>query len=96
MGSWPPDEIDHINREKDDNRFANLRLATRKQNSENRGARADAASGFRGVSWSGGKWCAVIMHFGQQKVLGSFDDVEQAKAARLKAEQELFTHSTRV
>jgi len=39
---------------------------------------------------------AAMMHFGQQKVLGCFDDIEQAKAARLKAEQELFTHSTRV
>jgi hypothetical protein len=27
-GTWPPDQIDHINRIKDDNRIENLRLAT--------------------------------------------------------------------
>ncbi len=96
VGEWPEHEIDHINRDTLCNRFDNLRPATRKQNAENRGARAGAMSGFRGVSWSGGRWNAVIMHFGKQKMLGSFDDIELAKAARLKAEAEMFTHSTRV
>jgi hypothetical protein len=94
-GDWPIDEIDHRNRVRTDNVFDNLRPATRKQNCENRDARAGSLSGFRGVSWSGGKWCAVIMHFGKQVVLGSFDDIEQAKEARLAAECKLFTHSTR-
>lgn len=91
-GVWPPDDIDHVNRNKTDNRFENLRLATRKQNSENRKAREGSASQFRGVSWSCGKWHAVIMHFGVQISLGYFDDIEAAKSARLKAEAKLFTH----
>src|ERR1700719_1662744 len=34
-GEWPPAEIDHINMNRADNRFANLRLATRHQNMAN-------------------------------------------------------------
>lgn len=95
VGEWPESEIDHKNRDKKDNRFNNLRPATRKQNCENRDARAGCLSGFRGVSWVGGKWVAQITHFGVHKHLGGFDDLELAKAARLKAEQEMFTHSNR-
>lgn len=95
-GGWPEFEIDHRNRDRADNRFENLRPVTHKQNAENRGARKGALSGFRGVSWGSGKWYASITHFGERHLLGYFDNIEDAKAARLKAEAELFTHSTRV
>jgi hypothetical protein len=93
-GEWPPHEIDHVNRNRSDNRFANLRAVTHKQNMENLNLSKANTSGFRGVSWAAGKWSAIITHFGERKVLGTFDDIEQAKAARLAAERELFTHST--
>lgn len=35
-GDWPVEEIDHINRNKADNRFTNLRPATRSTNEQNR------------------------------------------------------------
>jgi len=95
FGDWPAAEIDHVNQNRSDNRLENLREATHKQNAENRKARTGSLSGFRGVAYSGGKWTATIMHFGQQKMLGQFDDIELAKQARLKAEAALFTHSTR-
>lgn len=94
-GNWPVADIDHRNRQRDDNRIHNLREATRMQNAQNRKPRAGAASGFTGVSLSGGKWCAVIMHNGRQRVLGRFDDLGRAKSARLAAEHELFTHAER-
>lgn len=41
-GEWPKDEIDHINRTKHDNRWVNLREATKEQNCDNRkGSRLD-------------------------------------------------------
>jgi hypothetical protein len=34
-GDWPAGEIDHINRDRTDNRISNLRVATRRQQIEN-------------------------------------------------------------
>lgn len=45
---WPEGEIDHANGIKSDNRWVNLRLATRGQNQHNRSFRV-SKSGFRGV-----------------------------------------------
>ena len=47
-GFWPKKDIDHINNKRDDNRFENLREATRSQNQMN-AKRIDKESGFVGV-----------------------------------------------
>lgn len=36
-GSWPKNEIDHINKIKDDNRWCNLRDVTKQENLKNKG-----------------------------------------------------------
>lgn len=36
FGAWPANEVDHINRNRSDDRITNLRLATRTQNALNR------------------------------------------------------------
>jgi HNH endonuclease len=48
-GKWPPVTVDHDNRNRSDDRWNNLRLATATQNSMNIDVRADNASGFKGV-----------------------------------------------
>lgn len=48
-GEVPPEDLDHRNHDKGDNRFANLRPATRLQNSRNRGPNKNNTSGFKGV-----------------------------------------------
>ena len=81
-GSWPVDQIDHINCDPSDNRICNLREATPAQNQAN--TRSYAKSGFKGVRKNFSKWNAYIG--GRTfKHLGSFDTPEEANAAYLTA-----------
>lgn len=88
-GQWPSPEIDHKNCDFADNRFTNLRLATRVQNAQNkRFPQANNKTGILGVSWkaANSKWCAQIRVNGVVKHLGLFTcPVEAGKAyARAK------------
>lgn len=74
-------QIDHINRDKRDNRQANLRVVTSSFNHHNRAARG--RSGFKGVSWDGWKqkWKASIAINCHRYHLGTFSNkVEAARA----------------
>ncbi|WP_447887692.1 HNH endonuclease [Serratia fonticola] len=79
-GEWPESDIDHINGITKDNRLANLRCATRQQNSWNRKMAANNTSGFKGVSLCrrSGLYVAQIKQHGKVIVLGSFDTPEEA------------------
>lgn len=83
-GEWPAHEIDHINADKIDNRFANLREANRAENTRNVGLRKDNKSGVKGVEWRPyiGKYVAQIRVDGKRIYLGCFSTLEEAKAAR--------------
>lgn len=74
-GEWPSHEIDHINGDKADNRWSNLRAATRHQNIQNRGPHRDNSAGMKGVHFSKKeqKWVAQIYAAGQRRRLGCFD-----------------------
>jgi len=79
-----PDELDHINLIKDDNRISNLRPATSQENSRNTGRRSSNTSGFKGVCWHSRdkKWHARAQDVnGKRKFLGSFPTPEAASAA---------------
>lgn len=87
-GEWPKDEIDHINGVKDDNRWSNLREATRSQNACNiRGPRSHNASGVKGVWWcsSKNKWRSAVRAQGKAVHLGYFNSVPEAAEAYRKA-----------
>ena len=87
---WPPDEIDHINRNKTDNRIANLRLATHVENCQNMPLRRDNKYGVPGITYHGDRrkkrWQAKIRINGVLKYLGYYHTIDEAKAARLKGE----------
>jgi hypothetical protein len=72
---------------------AHLRLATSKQNKENRKS-AHGKSGIRGVyELSNGRWRACVVHNRKYVHVGCFGTAEEAgEAARLKR-LELFTHN---
>lgn len=90
-GEWPEAEIDHANGDRADNRLVNLRPATRSENSQNLGARANNSSGFAGVTWNKArrKWQAQITTRGRHKVVGTFDTPGQAGAAYQEAKAAL-------
>jgi phosphoribosyl 1,2-cyclic phosphodiesterase len=71
-----------------------LRLATRKQNSENiTGAYSNSRSGIRGVTQRGNRWRAQARHNGKLITAGTFDDIKDAEEAVIALRAELFTHS---
>jgi len=82
-GEYPPSDTDHVNMVKTDNRWCNLRLASRSQNMANKKNRADNTSGAKGVSFKKqlGKWCARVMFNGSRYHLGYYNTVEEASAA---------------
>jgi hypothetical protein len=94
-GKFPPDEIDHLNHLRYDNRFVNLRHATRVENSRNRSMNSNNTSGFNGVYWHEGasKWRVRIRVNGKDKHLGLFTDMDDAIIARKKANVENEFHA---
>lgn len=82
-----PKQIDHKNRNKDDNRICNLRAASNSQNSMNKLIQSNNTTGFKGVTFHKGtqKYNAKICVTGIRKSLGYFDTAEQAHDAYVKA-----------
>lgn len=97
-GKWPDNEIDHINGKAGDNRICNLRDVTRKQNMENKKVYKNSKTGYPGVSWHSRdkKWNVRIGHYGKRISLGYFDDLTEAIAVRIKAENATYTHNHRI
>jgi hypothetical protein len=85
-------QIDHINRNKLDNRKKNLRPCTPQQNIMNHPMRSDNTSGFVGVHWHKmtRKWASRIQVNGKGIHCGLFPNIEDAIAARLMAEAKYF------
>jgi len=84
-GVYPLSCIDHINRNRRDNRISNLRLATNAENCRNAGMRSDNTSGVTGVGRIGSKWRVRIMVDGVTLYLGSYNDIELAELVAVEA-----------
>ncbi|NBT52341.1 MAG: hypothetical protein EBV86_00525 [Marivivens sp.] len=84
--------VDHVNRDKQDNRIENLRLATRNQQQANRELQANNTSGFRGVFWNKdrNKWLAKIRLNGKPRYLGLYATRKEASEAYQKAAAKYF------
>lgn len=93
-GKWPEHWLDHINRNRADNRLANLRVASPGTNAQNTPRYQNNKSGCKGVyahSW--GKWEAYITVNRKRMYLGVYESLEDAKHARQSAQNALFTHA---
>lgn len=90
-GEWPEHDVDHWNTVRDDNRYDNLRPATRKVNIQNqRKAQAHNKVGLLGVrKHKGGKFTSQIKVDDKAIHLGSFDDPMEAHLAYVAAKREM-------
>ncbi len=86
-GWWPAVQIDHVNGIPGDDRFCNLREATRAENQRNCRRPSHNTSGHKGVSWrkAAKKWYAYIKVNRRMIALGFFDNIDEAVAARALA-----------
>jgi hypothetical protein len=84
---WPATYIDHLNRNRSDNRPCNLRLANSLQNARNASRRVDNPSGYKGVTFDSrsGKWRARINTGRKCEFLGYFTDRDAAHDAYASA-----------
>lgn len=91
-GEDPVDlEIDHINCDKLDNRFSNLRLATHSDNGQNTKKRRNNTSGVKGVSYHRAtrRWRAYTSVNSREVHLGYFDCIQDARIAVENKRKEL-------
>lgn len=87
-----PEQIDHIDTCRTNNKRSNLRAANAVTNQHNQSLSAGSTSGYKGVSWGKqrGKWRASISIGGKQKHLGFYDDPRDAHEAYVAAANENF------
>jgi hypothetical protein len=87
---WP-DQIDHINGNKLDNRIENLRPASGVFNAWNRSKPLTNTSGVKNVVWDKlrNKWRVQITANKKRVQIGMFDDIDIAKQAAIKARNTL-------
>jgi hypothetical protein len=89
-GKMPEKVVDHINRNRTDNRWTNLRCVSQVENAHNQDREAKRNStGFVGVHRWQGRYRAKIVVNHKQKHLGTFDYPDLAAAAYTAAKKEL-------
>lgn len=74
--------VDHINRDKLDNRRSNLRIVTPQVNAKNIPAKPNKTSKYRGVSWNqkASRWQVVLRIDGRLKWFGLYESEDEAGA----------------
>ena len=88
-GRSPTNDIDHADGDRDNNRFTNLRAATRAENCQNATLKSNNRSGITGVWKVGLRWRARVSVEGVHTHVGYFDTKEEAEGARLAAKARL-------
>lgn len=85
--------IDHIDQNKLNNKFTNLRKVSRAENNRNLGKRHSNTSGVAGVyQLPSGSWRAQIRFNGKNHHIGCFATREEAALAKIKANSDFGFH----
>lgn len=87
-GYFPENQVDHIDRNKLNNKWDNLREVSNQCNQQNCNISKNNTSGVCGVSFNkrSGKWVVRIGVLWQRLCIGSFENFEDAVMARYKEE----------
>lgn len=96
-GAWPVEDIDHLNGDRGDNRWLNLRMVSTQVNCQNRRAATVAnRSGLLGAHFNAqmGKYVSAVRIDGKQKYLGTFATAEEAHQAHLAARRAHYAGNT--
>ena len=92
MHAKPGEIVDHIDKNRKDNRKRNLRRCAFTENDRNRGLYSTNTSGVTGVFYDKerGMWLANISYNGKRVYIGRYKFKEDAVKARLSKDSELF------
>lgn len=92
FGEFPEDVLDHIDRDRQNNRIANLRCCSASENQWNRSISSDSPFGFNGVSKACSKngFVAKIRVADKLIHIGTYATIEDAADARQLAERQYY------
>ena len=90
-GNWPTHYIDHIDQDKTNNKWSNLRHATPSDNNCNTGLRKDNKSGVKGVCWkaSRSRWLVQVSKDRKIHHVGYYKCLQEATQAAVVARRRL-------
>jgi hypothetical protein len=95
-GDWPEGHVDHINGQRTQNQWINLRDVPHWMNQQNhhRARKDNKSTGLLGVTCYRGAFEAQIQHNGKRHYLGKFATPGEAHSAYLKAKRKLHAGCT--
>jgi hypothetical protein len=88
-GYFPENEVDHIDRDRSNNTWSNLKEVSRSCNMRNTGLFSTNKTGVKGVFWDKGhkRWQSQVTVNNTRKLIGRYKTFEEAVLYRLAAEQ---------
>lgn len=94
MTGEDPNFIDHIDGNRSNNRWINLRSVSSAENGKNKGLLKSNTSGAMGVTFckQTGRWRAGMQLNGKHICLGRYDTIEEAKEARERGDKAFGFH----
>lgn len=97
-GQWPPNHTDHIDMKRANNKWENIRPATRTENFGNQTKYSNNKSGIKGVCWDkdAQKWLAQIQINNKKIKLGRYTNIDDAAKAYADAAAKYFKEFARL
>ena len=89
-GDEPPEQIDHIDGNRTNNRFENLRGANALESARNRTVHKNNKLGLKGVTKRGNTYISRMYNQGKDAYIGTFKTAEEASEAYERKSKEIY------